>query len=120
MAERMAADHSTGQYGGSGVLWSDGDFWEEKKLMARIIKERCGFGHELESELHDFVANGLDGGDIETGALEAASWTAQNCAKAIGKLVDMLFEKGVLTIDEVKELAGERYADIRVKEASNE
>jgi hypothetical protein len=24
----MAADHSTGQYGGSGVLWGDGDFWQ--------------------------------------------------------------------------------------------
>jgi hypothetical protein len=52
-------------------------------------------------DLSTAVERECDGHDYERGALEAAQYTASNTAEFLGKLVEMLHEKHVLSDEEV-------------------
>lgn len=54
---------------------------------------------ELASAVRDYITD-----TYAEGAVERACDVAIRCAEYVGKLSDMLVEKGVLTVDEVKTL----------------
>lgn len=60
---------------------------------------------EKTSTIADFVTSGLDGRDYD-GALERAGATADNTAEALGRLVEILAEKGIVSASEVVIIAG--------------
>lgn len=52
-------------------------------------------------ELKDYIYKALDGEDCDRGVLEEAAATSDNVAKAFGRLVEVLVEKGSLPLDRV-------------------
>ena len=58
------------------------------------------------SEIVEFVC---DGDDYERGSVEAARAQADNCSKTLGRLVEKLFDKGVLSRSEVIEIVDRAY-----------
>lgn len=82
--------------------------------MVIVVKKKRG--REMECELSDLIEGKLDGEDNETGAVDGAAWTARNSIKAIGRLVDTLVSKGIITLDDAKTVAGLHELDeIRIK-----
>ena len=49
------------------------------------------------------VMKHIDGSDHEYGQLEEAAETANNAGRCIGNLIELLFNKGIITEDEIKE-----------------
>jgi len=60
---------------------------------------------EQTSSIEDFVAKGLNGRDHD-GALEQAGATADNATEGLGRLVEILAEKGIISASEVGIIAG--------------
>mgnify|MGYP000951285774 CR=1 FL=1 len=72
----------------------------------KIRTDSYGNLREYES-LENYAANQLDGDDYGVGRLEAAAATAENNSRAIGRLLDILAAKNVITADEaVKTVEG--------------
>lgn len=55
--------------------------------------------------ISDYVSGTLESCDYEDGRLESASRVANNSARAIGRLVEILQHKGILSLEEVSEIA---------------
>jgi len=72
--------------------------------MGKLYKEQ--YGHHPGRHLRFAVAEALDGEDYDRGALEEAQATADNCAEAIGRLVEILHGRGILTLDDAGKIAG--------------
>lgn len=83
--------------------------------MTQILTKSYS-GREVQRSLADAIAAALDGNDHELGAVEAASAGADNCARAIGRLVDLLHAAGVLTLDEAAQVADSPWYSIRLAE----
>lgn len=49
------------------------------------------------ANFEELAEGALDGSDYETGRLEAAQQTANNSVAVIGRLIDLLVEKAVIT-----------------------
>ena len=62
--------------------------------------ERFGVTQKFES-LEDYAEFRLDGSDYDRGIVEAAAATAQNNSKAIGRILDLLSSKQLVTAEEV-------------------
>ena len=60
-------------------------------------------------DVADAVAASLDSNSWEGGALERARDQAENNSRAIGKLVALLVERGVMNADDVGEFLSWRY-----------
>lgn len=71
---------------------------------------------EEQRGLADAIAGVLDGSGYERGAVEAASAGVDNCARAIGRLVELLHAKGVLTLDEAAQVVDSPWYSIRLAE----
>lgn len=50
--------------------------------------------------LEDYAESKLDGDDYGKGAMEAAADTARNNSQAIGRLLDLMAEKGLVSAEE--------------------
>lgn len=66
----------------------------------KITRTRYGDTTEY-SSLEQYAEGHLDGDDYGKGAMEAAADTARNNSKAIGRLLDLLSEKHLVTAEEV-------------------
>lgn len=60
---------------------------------------------ENTSSIEDFVASELNSRDYD-GALERAGATADNATQGLGRLVEILAEKGIISASEVGIIAG--------------
>ena len=78
--------------------------------MVDVIENKYGVSHK--STLRNLIIKSLDANDNETGAVEGANWTAINAAEAVAKLIDLLVEKTVITLDEALDLGGIYHKDI--------
>jgi len=67
-------------------------------------------GHE-DIEVKDYIINCLNGDDYDRGAMEATRKTADNACEAIGKLINILTDKGLLNATEIKDIAGDFMSD---------
>jgi len=74
------------------------------------IRRETYEGHK-DTEVKDYIINCLDGNDYDRGALEATRKTADNACEAIGKLINILANKGLLTATEIKDIAGDFMSD---------
>jgi hypothetical protein len=54
--------------------------------------------------LEDYADSALDGADYDQGALEDLVGTANNVKRAVGRLLDVLAENGLLTAPEVEKV----------------
>jgi len=52
-------------------------------------------------DLEDYAEAKLDGSECERGALEEAAATAANNSKALGRLLDLFAERGLISSDNV-------------------
>lgn len=68
------------------------------------VKIRIRADGEKIYDLADHITNLLDGDDYDRGALESARATADNASLMLGKLIDVLATKRVLTKDDLAEL----------------
>lgn len=68
------------------------------------VKIRISADDKKIYDLADHIASLLDGNDYDRGALESARATADNVGLMLGKLIDVLAAKGVLTKDDLDEL----------------
>ena len=75
----------------------------------KITRTRYGETTEYVS-LEQYAEYRLDGDDYGKGAMEAAADTARNNSKAIGRLLDLLSEKHLVTAEEVAAIL-EEYVD---------
>ena len=66
----------------------------------KISTERWGEKREYNS-LEEYAEYRLDGDDHGKGQMEAATDTARNNSKAIGRLLDLLATKNLVTAEEV-------------------
>ena len=57
-------------------------------------------------DLKELAVNALDGSDYERGCLEAAQETANNCAAAIGRLLEHLNAKNLITEEDIVLILG--------------
>lgn len=55
-------------------------------------------------DLAEYAIRSFDGDDYERGALECAQGTANNVARALGKLIDVLAYKRLLTDDDLNNI----------------
>lgn len=55
----------------------------------------------------EFIKIALDGSDYDRGALEAAHAEAENGNKALGRLIECLYNGGVLSKEDVYKIAGQ-------------
>lgn len=63
-------------------------------------------GHE-EKKIENYIVRCLDGDDYDRGAMEAARKTADNACEALGKLINILTDKGLLIATDIKDIAGD-------------
>lgn len=68
------------------------------------VKIRISADNKRIIDLIDHITNLLDGNDYDRGAVESARATADNAGLMLGKLIDILATKGVLTKDDLSEL----------------
>ena len=61
--------------------------------------ENYGQAREYNS-LEDYAESKLDGDDHGKGAMEAAADTARNNSQAIGRLLDLMADKGLVSAEE--------------------
>lgn len=62
----------------------------------------CG---DLPRTIIHIIMSSLSGEDCETGALEGAQATANNNSQALGKLIQILYERNLLDLNDVSEIA---------------
>ena len=65
--------------------------------------------------IKEWAVKELDGHDYEVGSLEAAQYTADNTVKAIGRLLDVLSEDGLLDAKQVARVIFEYTEDDHVE-----
>lgn len=70
--------------------------------MAKTVKQG---GRGWVGSVSTYVARSLDGNDYGRGQVESAAREAANASEAIGRLVQLLHEKGILTLSEVSFVA---------------
>lgn len=70
--------------------------------MAVSVKGRAMFGLEFNLDIQEFTEWQLDGDDYDMGVYEAVTQTAKNNSKAIGRLMEELFMKGLIDADVIK------------------
>jgi len=63
-------------------------------------------GKPRNTTLADHATRALDGDDYGRGQLEAAAATADNNSRAIGRLLTVLVEKGVIGLDDAETILG--------------
>jgi hypothetical protein len=63
-------------------------------------------GYRDQMTLGSVVDLVLDGHDYDRGIAEAAQATADNCNKAVGRLIVLLHSKGVIDTNEVGDVLG--------------
>jgi len=70
------------------------------------------YGNEREAllDIAEFIEGGVDGRDYDVDVHQAAQHTADNAGKMLGRLIALLADKGVLTGQDVLELA--KYPDV--------
>lgn len=68
--------------------------------MMKIRVESYGDTDRYDSIL-DYASYALNGDDYGKGAVEAVTCTAENSSEAIGRLLDVLAAKGLVTAEEV-------------------
>lgn len=59
------------------------------------------YGHIKEHTLEGYITGELDGADYERGALEEAAATADNTARALARLIELLVEDDKLKLNDV-------------------
>ena len=64
-----------------------------------------------DEEIDDITERHLNGDDYERGELEATRATADNAVKTLGKLLNILAEKELLSIKEIKEILELNYLE---------
>ena len=79
------------------------------------VKETSYPRDEYES-IAEYAKSKLDGSHYDSGALEAAGQTADNCASAIGRLLDVLATRGVLHAKDVSEIVDGYDCEIELSE----
>ena len=77
-----------------------------------LIKDDRGKAVDVESA----VAQSLEPSSYDSGAVERAREQAENNSKAIGKIVALLVERGVMNAEDVGDFLSWRY---KVEESSN-
>lgn len=71
------------------------------------IRVNFGYGKVFEGSIEDFADYCLDGWRFVDGSIEAAAATGENVSKALGRLLDLLAQKGLLNAREVLMVVGE-------------
>lgn len=85
--------------------------------MVQVIETRWGKNEGY--NLSRLIERTLDPVDNESGAVEAAARTADNCAEALGLLIDLLVSKNAITLDDALRVAGMACRDIRLADDQN-
>jgi len=57
--------------------------------------------------LEDYAESKLDGDDYGKGTMEAAADTARNNSQAIGRLLDLMADRGLVSAEEAATIVGE-------------
>ena len=70
-----------------------------------LVRSTCWGKSQIES-IPDLVSRSLNGDDYDRGALEASRATADATSRALGRLVEVLVGKKLLTVDELSQVAG--------------
>ena len=60
----------------------------------------------LEYNLVVLVESEMSGDDYDTGALEAARATADNCSETLGHLLELLIERGIIGVNDIPRILG--------------
>ncbi len=81
--------------------------------MVQVIENR--WGKNEAHTLSRLIERTLDPVDNESGAAR----TADNCAEALGLLIDLLVSKNAITLDEALRVAGMACRDIRLADDQN-
>ncbi len=68
------------------------------------IKPKYYPNAEEEIEISKYIEVMLDGTDYDRGSIETIEATGENCSKAIGKLINILREKEILTDQDIHSL----------------
>ena len=69
----------------------------------RISENRIGIEEEI--ELFQYVSEKLQSSEFNQGVLEDAATTATNSTEAVGRLLDILAEKGILSLPQIFSIA---------------
>ena len=80
------------------------------------IKISGNYSDKEYDDIEDFLKSELDGSDYDTGQLETVAYTAENNSKAIGRLMQTLYDNGVLTLKEVHRIATGYTGDRKIEE----
>lgn len=73
--------------------------------MSKEYKELVGLYESWQTiSIPVYVQRKLDGNDYGVGRLEAATNEAENNSNAMGKLMELLFEKGIISLDDIKNI----------------
>ena len=59
-----------------------------------------------ECDLVVLVRSEMSGDDYDTGALEAARATADNCSEALGHLLELLIEREIVGVNDIPRILG--------------
>ena len=70
----------------------------------KVIRNGSYVTERVYESIEDYTEAELDSSQFANGLVEAAASTAANNSRAIGRLVDCLYGKGILTADEVLEV----------------
>jgi len=73
--------------------------WRTSKLT------KCSVG--------EYALEALDADEDVRGAMEKANGNATNAQKALGRLVDLLISRGLISLDDVAYLFGTEYGNLR-------
>lgn len=83
-------------------------------MRTEVIVAPDTFSEKKYSSFEQYARTVLNGDDYGIGQLEAACRTAENNSEAIGRLVGILFEKGLLTGGEACEVISGYHGEIEV------
>jgi hypothetical protein len=86
--------------------------------MSLEIQVRPKYGAAPEYRVYNFESYFryvLDGADYEGGSVEWAQSTASNTASALGRLVETLYEKGILTKHQVMLIADDYKNEVEIE-----
>lgn len=75
----------------------------------KIIQHKNWVGIERKVSISDAIEGSIDDSIENNGVAEDASRKADNCGKILGKLVQALYERKLLTDDEIKDMLNWRY-----------
>jgi hypothetical protein len=70
------------------------------------IRVRHWMGKEIEMSVSSMIKREVDGRDHDRGSIEAATAGLDLCGEVIGRLVEALADKGLLSEDDVRRIAG--------------